>query len=355
MRPIASFSSLLIVPLQILRTYKPLAVTLAATLATTVCLSMFTGLGLAQPVRTATDAVYPVKPVRLVIPFAAGGSNDVAARILSQKLGQRWNQQVVSDNRVGANGIIGSELVAHAAPDGYTLLIVSTTFTMNPSLYSLPFQPERDFAGVSLIAEGPLVLCTHSSFAANSVEQLISLARARPGQFTFASAGAGGIAHLAGVLFERTAGVRLLHVPYKGSSAGVIDVMSGQVTLIFSSVSPVLPFLQNGRLRALGIGSLKRSPLLSATPTIAESGAPGYESNMWWGVAAPRLTPAPRIDAINRGIRLALEQADARKQFENLGMDARVSTPLELSQLITSDIRKWAGVIKDARLNLATP
>lgn len=333
--------------LQFLRTCKRLAA--AALLALTVNTSR------AQPAQPVTDNTFPAKPVRLVIPFAAGGSNDVAARILAQKLSQRWNQQVVSDNRAGANGIIGSELAANAPPDGYTLLIASTTFTMNPSLYKLPFHPERDFAGVSQIAEGPLVLCAHPGFAANSVEQLIALAKAKPGQIAYASAGAGGIAHLAGALFERTAGVRLLHIPYKGSSAGVIDVMSGQVALIFSSVSPVLPFIQNGRLRALGIGGLKRSPLLPATATIAESGAPGYESNMWWGVVAPRLTPGPRINAINRGIRESLEQADARKQFENLGMDARVSTPAELAQLIASDIRKWAGIIKEAKVNVGAP
>ena len=333
--------------LQFLRACKPCAVT--------ALLGLITHASSAQTTRPLTDNAFPAKPVRLIIPFAAGGSNDVAARILAQKLSQRWSQQVVSDNRAGANGIIGSELAANALPDGYTLLIASTTFTMNPSLYKMPFHPERDFAGVSLIAEGPLVLCTHPGFAANNVEQLITLARARPGQITYASAGAGGIAHLAGALFERTAGVRLLHIPYKGSSAGVIDVMSGQVALIFSSVSPVLPFIQNGRLRALGIGGLKRSRLLPATPTIAESGAPGYDSNMWWGVVAPRLTPAPRIDAINRDIRAALEQADARKQFENLGMDARVSTPAELGQLITSDIRKWAGIIKDAKVTVDAP
>ena len=232
--------------------------------------------------------------MRFLIPFAAAGSNDVVARILAHQLTDIWKQQVVADNRAGANGIIGIDMVAKAPADGYTLLIASTTFTMNPTS-TTPFDPVKDFAPVTLIAEGPLMLCSHPGFAARNVEQLIALAKAKPGQLQYASSGLGGIAHLAGVLLEKMAGISLLHVPYKGSGAGVIDAVSGQVPLIISSVSPVLPFVKNGRLRVLGIGGLKRSKFLPDVPTIAESGVPFYESNMWWGIVVPARTPKPVV------------------------------------------------------------
>ncbi len=299
----------------------------------------------------AADLAYPDRPVRFLIPFAAAGSNDVVARILAHQLTDIWKQQVVADNRAGANGIIGIDTVAKAPADGYTLLIASTTFTMNSSLYKLPFDPVKDFAPVTLIAEGPLMLCAHPGFAARTVEQLIALAKAKPGQLQFASSGLGGISHLAGVLLERMAGISLLHVPYKGSGAGVIDAVSGQVPLIISSVSPVLPFVKNGRLRVLGIGGLKRSKLLPEAPTISEAGVPGYESNMWWGIMLPARTPNPVLLKLNRDIRQATDARDVQKRFADLGMEVRISTPDEFTRVVASDISKWAGIIKDARLN----
>lgn len=298
---------------------------------------------------------YPVKPVRLLIPFAAAGSNDVAARMLAQKLAERWKQQIVADNRPGANGIIGTDMAAKAPADGYTLLIASTTFTMNPSLYKLPYDSVRDLAPVSLIAEGPLVLCAHPAFAAGTVEQLIVQAKAKPGSVQYASAGLGGIAHLAGVLFEKTAGVSLLHIPYKGSGAGVIDVLSGQVPLIFSSVSPVLSFLQSGKLRALGIGGTKRTSLLPNVPTIAEAGVPGYESNMWWGLMLPGKTPSALIQKLNQDIRVGLDAPDLQQRFANLGMDVRRSTPAEFAKVVDTDIHKWSVIIKAAKIDAGQP
>ncbi len=295
---------------------------------------------------------FPIKPVRLLIPFAAAGSNDVAARLLGQKLATVWKQQVVMDNRPGANGIIGTDMAAKAPADGYTLVIASTTFTMNPSLYKLPYNTSTDFAPVSVIADGPLVLCSHPAFAATSVEQLIALAKAKPASVQYASAGLGGIAHLAGVLFEKSAGVSLLHIPYKGSGAGVIDVMSGQVPLIFSSVSPVLPFLHSGKLRALGIGGVRRSGLLPNVPTIVEGGVPGYESNMWWGILAPGRTPMDIVRKLNGDTQTALDDADIQQRFGNLGMDVRRSTPAEFSRIIESGIRKWGATIKAAKVDV---
>jgi len=328
----------------------PFATGFRARLLIAVSLCMVAIAALAQPART--DEAFPNRPVRFLIPFAAAGSNDVVARILAHQLTDIWKQQVVADNRAGANGIIGIDMVAKAPADGYTLLIASTTFTMNPSLYKLPFDPVKDFAPVTLIAEGPLMLCSHLGFAARNVEQLIALAKAKPGQLQYASSGLGGIAHLAGVLLEKMAGISLLHVPYKGSGAGVIDAVSGQVPLIISSVSPVLPFVKNGRLRVLGIGGLKRSKFLPDVPTIAESGVPGYESNMWWGIMVPARTPKPVVQKLNRDIRQAVDAGDIPQRFADLGMEVRVSAPEELTRIVNADIRKWSGIIRDAKLDV---
>jgi len=317
-------------------------------IAVPLCMAAIAAL--AQTARA--DETFPNRPVRFLIPFAAAGSNDVVARILAHQLTDIWKQQVVADNRAGANGIIGIDMVAKAPADGYTLLIASTTFTMNPSLYKLPFDPVKDFAPVTLIAEGPLMLCSHPGFAARDVGQLIALAKAKPGQLQYASSGLGGIAHLAGVLLEKMAGISLLHVPYKGSGAGVIDAVSGQVPLIISSVSPVLPFVKNGRLRVLGIGGLKRSKFLPDVPTIAESGVPGYESNMWWGIMVPARTPKPVVQKLNRDIRQAVDAGDIPQRFADLGMEVRVSAPEELTRIVNADIRKWSGIIRDAKLDV---
>jgi len=328
----------------------PFATGFRARLLIAVSLCMVAIAALAQPART--DEAFPNRPVRFLIPFATAGSNDVVARILAHQLTDIWKQQVVADNRAGANGIIGIDMVAKAPADGYTLLIASTTFTMNPSLYKLPFDPVKDFAPVTLIAEGPLMLCSHPGFAARNVEQLIALAKAKPGQLQYASSGLGGIAHLAGVLLEKMAHISLLHVPYKGSGAGVIDAVSGQVPLIISSVSPVLPFVKNGRLRVLGIGGLKRSKFLPDVPTIAESGVPGYESNMWWGIMVPARTPKPVVQKLNRDIRQAVDAGDIPQRFADLGMEVRVSAPEELTKIVNADIRKWSGIIRDAKLDV---
>jgi len=317
-------------------------------IAVPLCMAAIAAL--AQTARA--DETFPNRPVRFLIPFAAAGSNDVVARILAHQLTDIWKQQVVADNRAGANGIIGIDMVAKAPADGYTLLIASTTFTMNPSLYKLPFDPVKDFAPVTLIAEGPLMLCSHPGFAARDVGQLIALAKAKPGQLQYASSGLGGIAHLAGVLLEKMAGISLLHVPYKGSGAGVIDAVSGQVPLIISSVSPVLPFVKNGRLRVLGVGGLKRSKIMPDVPTIAESGVPGYESNMWWGIMVPARTPKPVVQKLNRDIRQAVDAGDIPQRFADLGMEVRVSAPEELTRIVNADIRKWSGIIRDAKLDV---
>lgn len=297
------------------------------------------------PVKDAAE--YPSRPVRLVIPFTAGGGNDLVARMVAQKLSEQWPQQVISDNRTGANGIIGTELVAKANPDGYTLVIASTSFTMNPALQKLPFDPIKDFAPIGLVAEGALIFTAHPSFPARNIPELIKLAKARPGHIQYATSGQGGITHLAAELFQKLSGVSLFLVPYKGSSAAAIDVVSGQVPVMVSSVSPALPYLTSGRLRALGIGSAKRSALLPQVPTVAEQGVTGYDSSMWWGILAPAKTPPAIIAKINRDMNRGLDSEDARERIAKLGMSVITSDPSEFAGLVSSDMVKWGKIIKE--------
>ena len=297
------------------------------------------------PGKDATD--YPARPVRLIIPFTAGGGNDIVARTVAQRLSEQWGQQVISENRTGANGIVGTELVARASPDGYTLVIASTSFTMNPAQQKLPFDPVKDFAPVGLVAEGALIFTAHPSFPARNIQELVKLAKASPGHIQYATSGQGGITHLAAELFQKMAGVTLLLVPYKGSSAAAIDVISGQVPVMVSSVSPALPYLQSGRLRALGIGSPKRSPLMPQVPTVAEQGIPGYDSSMWWGIMAPAKTPPAIVAKINRDINRGLDSEEVRERIARLGMSILTSDPAQFSKLVASDIVKWGKIIRD--------
>lgn len=292
-------------------------------------------------------AEYPTRPVRLVIPFTAGGGNDIVARTVAQRLSDQWGQQVISENRTGANGIIGTDVVAKASADGYTLVIASTSFTMNPAQQKLPFDPVKDFAPIGLVAEGALIFTVHPSFPARNIPDLIKLAKASPGNIQYATSGQGGITHLAAELFQKMAGVSLLLVPYKGSSAAAIDVMSGQVPVMVSSVSPALPYLQSGRLRALGIGSTKRSPLMPQVLTVAEQGVPGYDSSMWWGILAPAKTSPAIVSKINRDINRGLDSEEVRERIAKLGMSVITSDPAQFSRLVASDIVKWGRIIKD--------
>ena len=290
---------------------------------------------------------YPARAVRLVIPFAAGGGNDIVARTVAQKLSEQWGQQVISDNRSGANGIIGTDIVAKASPDGYTLVIASTSFTLNPAQQKLPFDPVKDFAPIGLVAEGALIFTAHPSFPARDIPGLVRLAKASPGKIQYATSGQGGITHLAAELFQKMAGISMLLVPYKGSSTAAIDVISGQVPVMVSSVSPALPYLQSGRLRALAIGSTKRSSLLPQVPTVAEQGVAGYDSSMWWGILAPAKTPPGIVVKINRDINRGLDSDEVRERIAKLGMSIVTSAePAQFSQLIASDIAKWGKIIK---------
>jgi len=293
---------------------------------------------------------YPAKPIRLILPFPPGGGTDVVGRLLAQKLGQALGQQVIVDNRAGAGGRIGTDLVAKSLPDGYTLLLAtSSVMGTGPALYQkLPFNMPKDFAPISLVAYTAYVLVVHPSVPAKSVKDLVMLAKSKPGRLTYASSGAGGAAHLSGELFSAMAGVKMIHVAYKGSSPGMFSVVSGETDLMFSNALPALPQVKNGRLRALGATTPQRSALLPDVPTIAESGLRGFEVQQNYGVLAPAGTPREIVLRLNQEVGKAMRTEDAKSRLLADGSEAKVSTPEELERMITVEIAKWSKVIKQA-------
>ena len=299
---------------------------------------------------SATAQTYPAKPVRLVLPFPPGGGTDVVGRLVAQKLGQALSQQVIVDNRAGAGGRIGTDLVAKAPPDGYTLLLAtSSVMGTGPALYKkLPFDMPKDFAPISLVAYTAYVLVTHPSVPAKSVKELVTLAKSKPGRLTYASSGAGGAAHLSGELFSSMAGVKMVHVAYKGSSPGMFSVVSGETDLMFNNALPALPQVKNGRLRALGVTTPQRSAVLPEVPTIAESGLKGFEVQQNYGVLAPAGTPREIVNRLNQEIGKVMRTEDAKSRLLADGSEAKVSTPEELEKAIVAEIAKWSKVIKQA-------
>ena len=298
----------------------------------------------------AQAQAYPARTIRLILPFPPGGGTDVVGRLLAQKLGQALGQQVIVDNRAGAGGRIGAEFVAKSPPDGYTLLLAtSSVMGTGPALYQkLPFDMPRDFAPISLVAYTAYVLVAHPSVPATSVKGLVALAKSRPGRLTFASSGAGGAAHLSGELFSAMAGVKMVHVAYKGSSPGVFSVVSGETDLMFSNTLPVLPQVKNGRLRALGVTTPQRSALLLNVPTVAESGLPGFEVQQNYGMLAPAGTPREIVGRLNQEVAKAMRTDDTKSRLLADGSEAKVSTPEEFEKMITAEIAKWSKVIKQA-------
>jgi tripartite-type tricarboxylate transporter receptor subunit TctC len=255
---------------------------------------------------------------------------------------------VVVDNRGGANGIIGTDLAAKATPDGYTLLVVSASHTMNAAVYKLPFDPVKSFAAVSMIGAGPNMLAAHPSFPANTVKDLIALAKAKPASIAYATSGAGGINHFGGELLARIAGIELVHVPYKGGGPALIEVMGGQVPLIVCTLPLCLPQVRAGKVKALGVGGAKRTPLLPDVPTIAESGAPGYEFTVWWGMLAPAGTPQPIIAKLNQEIGLILAQPESAQKLAAEGAEPRIVSPAEFARILARDTEKWIRVAREA-------
>lgn len=290
---------------------------------------------------------YPAKPVRVVVPYPPGGPTDIVARVLFQQVSESTGQQFLIDNRAGAGGNIGAEAVAKAPADGYTLLIGTTAHAINMSLFkALNYDVQKDLAPVSLLTQGPLVLVTHPQFPANSVKELIDMAKAKPGGLNFASSGNGQSTHLSAELFNSMAGTKMVHVPYKGSAPALSDVMSGQVGIMFDTTLSAMPFVKAGKLKALGVTSPQRTPAAPEVPTIAESGLPGYEVFAWNGVLVPTGTPKAIIAQLNEEIRKAMQLPQVREKFSAQGFAASWNTPDQFGAFVRHEVEKWARTVK---------
>ncbi len=303
----------------------------------------------AQDPSTGSGQAYPVKPIRFIV----GPGPDVLARIIGQKLTDAWGQQVLVDQRPGAGGIIAADSVAKSPADGYTLLLSTGTYTTIPSLYAkVPYDFVRDLAPVTLLAQLPFLLVAHPSVPVKNVQELVQLARARPGQLNYASSGNGTTAHLAGEMLKSMAKINIVHVPYKGTVPGVVDLIAGQVHIMFAIIQSSLPYVQAGKLKALAVSGSKRSSSAPAVPTISESGVPGYEFISWNGVHAPAATPKPVTGKLNSELLRTIALPDVKEKMFGLGMDVAGGTPEEFGALVKSDIAKWAKVIREAGIKV---
>ena len=299
---------------------------------------------------TGGDALaqaYPSRPIRIISIFPPGGGNDILCRAVAQKVTENLKQQVIVENRPGANGIIGTEVAARSAPDGYTITLIPSGHAVNASLYrKLPYDSVRDFTPITLAGSSPLVVALHPSVPVKSVKELVALARARPGQINYGTAGVGSSGHLAGALFENMTGTTLVHIPYKGMSLAVTDVIGGQVYMTFGTSLSVVPHVRSARLRALAVTGAQRSPALPDLPTVAESGVPGYEASLWYGFVGPARLPAAIVQRLNAEIAAALAAPEVRERLASQGVDARSSTADEFAKLLVSDLDRWAKVVQ---------
>ncbi len=301
-------------------------------------------------VSAADKPAYPAKPIRFIVTFAAGGGTDIFARAIAQKFTETWGQPVIVDNRAGGNGNIGTDIVAKAPADGYTLLLTTNaTIVINPHLTKLPYDPVRDFAPVSQVATLPFVLVAHPSLPAKSVPELIALARARPGQLNFGSSGGGGGAHLSGEMMKTMAGINMTHVPYKGAAPALVALLGGEVQFMFVSILTVTPLIESGKVRPLAVTSGKRSPSLPNVPAVAETpGLAGFETDLWYGMLAPAKTSPKIVDQLYKETRRVLALQELKNRFEPTGTVMTGSSPQEFANTIKSDLVKWAGVIKSS-------
>jgi tripartite-type tricarboxylate transporter receptor subunit TctC len=291
---------------------------------------------------------YPSKPIRLVVPFTPGGSTDILARVIGMKLTEAWGRQVVIDNRPGAGGNIGVDLVAKSPADGYTLVMGHIgTFGVNPTLYpKLPYDPIKDFQPITLVALVPNMLSVNPALPAKSVKELIALAKAKPGTINFGSGGNGSAAHLAGEYFKLMSKTEITHIPYRGTSPAVTDLIAGQIQMIITGVPPTLNFVKTGKLRALAVATSKRLPLLPDLPTISEAGVPGYEATQWYGVLAPAGTPKPIVAKLNAEMAKAIKGPDVREKLAADAAEPVGNSPEEFGAFIKKEIARWAPVIK---------
>lgn len=292
-------------------------------------------------------AVFPGRPMRMVVPYPPGGGNDLLARAIKAPLETRWGQPIVVENRPGANGTVATEAVAKGAADGYTLLMGSTaTHAINPSLYRrIGYHPTRDFAPVAMVGSTPLILTVHPSVPATTVAEVVALAKARPGDLSFASVGNGSVGHLAGQLFQNAAGIEMLHVPYRGIAQASTELLAGLVKCAFSNVVNVLPFIREGKLRAIAVTTASRSPALPDVPTIAES-LPGFDVALWWGVFAPARTPAPVVAKLNEGIRQVLADRELQARWAADAITLTPGTTDDFARVLAADIPRWSEAVR---------
>ena len=295
---------------------------------------------------------FPSKPIRIVVPFTPGGPNDIIARLVGARYTAAWGPQTVVDNRPGGGTVIGTDLVAKSAPDGYTLLMVSTSHAANPSLMpKLPFDTLRDFAAVGQAVSSPNLLVTHPSIPARTTRELLAIAKARPGQITFASGGSGAATHLAGELLKIMVGVDMTHIPYKGAGPATIDLISGQVTWMFGTILPTLPHVRAGKLRALAVSGAQRAAVLPAVPTVAED-VPGFEASSWYGIFAPAGTPPEVIARLNQEMARALTVPEVRQRLASEGTEVVAGSPEAFMTLFRAEVAKWTRVIKQSGIRL---
>jgi tripartite-type tricarboxylate transporter receptor subunit TctC len=293
---------------------------------------------------------YPNKPIRMIIPFPPGGSNDVVGRLVSKYLGDELKQQVFVDNRGGAGGTIGTEDCAKATPDGYTLCIISIAHAVNPALHTLKYDPIKSFTPISILATGPNVLVVSEDAPFRTVKELVAAAKANPGKLNYASAGIGSFQHLGGELFKLEAGVDIVHVPYKGGGPAMQDVVAGHVKIIFSSMIQTTPLIKAGKVRVLGTGGSKRSPVLPDVPTIAEAGVPNYVAENWWGIVAPAGLPAPVVSKLYAATQAALKAPALQAAFAHDGASSVTMSTAEFGKYIEAEIVKWGRVVEQGKI-----
>jgi tripartite-type tricarboxylate transporter receptor subunit TctC len=311
-----------------------------------VCASL--SLALAGCAALAAAQNYPSKPVRLIVPFPPGGSNDIVGRLMAQELTEKLGKQVVVDNRGGAGGVLGSEIAANSDPDGHTLLIISVAYSFNPAMYKLRFDPDRAFVPIAILGTGPNALTVTPKLPVNSVKELIAMAKAQPGKLNYASSGVGTFQHLGSELFRIMAGINIVHVPFKGGGPAMADVMAGNTEICIASLIQVIPHVDSKRLKLLGIGGAKRAKIYPNVPTIAEAGVPGYDSSNWWGLLAPAKTPHAVVNRLRAESSKILASAEVQKKLESQGAETVKMSPEEFGRFIKAETVKWSKVVKEA-------
>jgi tripartite-type tricarboxylate transporter receptor subunit TctC len=314
----------------------------------TVVLTALAGLLVAGHAPAQQPGAYPTKPIRWIIPFPPGGSNDILGRFLGIKLTDRLGQQIVIDNRAGANGIIGAQLAANAPADGYTLLMVSTSWVMNAAVRPLPYDIEKSFTPIATIGSSPNSLVVNPAGPYQTIRDLVAAAKAKPGAINYAHTGVGGFNHFGGELFKKLAGIDMAPIVYKGGGPAMIDVMAGNIPVMFSSVTQALPHVRSGRLKLLAIGATKRSPVLPDVPTVAESGYPGYEVAVWWGIAAPAGVPRSVMNRLHREFTVVLQDPDTKQHLLAQAAEPWLLEPPAIRKMVSSDRKKWADVARQA-------